>query len=513
MKKNIFSGSVAVLAALIICKITAFLQEMIIAAYLGATAVGDAFSTVKSIQETIYPMLAVGISQVFLPAYKSMMVRDGREKADSLANYAILFFTGISVLVVILLIIFAPFAVRLVAPGFDAAQKELTAHLVRLSALSYAFICCASVLSSMLIANGRFFASEIRGAFTHIPIIIAALFFYERYGLDALAISIVVAGIARLVILLPFMPKGFRFTLRNPPERQYIKTLLARLPSALISSGITQLNTLVDKIMASNLSVGSISCLSYGTRLYMVLQELFANVVATSSYPQIIELIARDRKDELSKLLSKIICVIWFFTIPLTVGGIVYSENLVHVAFVRGAFTSEVGGVTAGVFIGYISALAFSSLNGIMNNVFFGFGDTKSPMMFNLLNLMLNVCLNFIFVKRFAVAGLAIATSISSVICLSLRVFYLQTKMTFRFNILAKQGLMILISSLIAVGISYAVVKITKLSGNLGILICGVTVSVVVYLFEMKIEKSPVYEEAIKIITSRFAERMRRKDS
>lgn len=494
------SGSLAVLAALIICKITAFLQEMIIAAYLGATSVGDAFNTVNGIQQTIYPMLAVGISQVFLPAYKSIIVQKDQKRADSLANYAIVFFTGISIVVVILLIIFAPFVVSVVAPGFDAGQRALTAHLVRLSAASYAFICCASVVSSMLIAHGRFFISEIRGAFTHLPVIIAALVFYRRYGLDALAISLVVAGIARLAVLLPFVHKEYRFTLNDPPPREYIQTLLKRLPSALISSGITQLNTLVDKIMASNLVVGSISCLNYGSRLYMVLRELFANVIATSSYPQIIELIAQNKKEELAKLLNTIVSVIWFFTLPLTVGGIVYSSQLVRVVFVRGAFTTDMGMVTAGVFVGYLFALAFSSLNGIMNNVYFGFGDTRSPMLFNLLNLILNICFNFIFVRLFAVMGLAIATSISAIICLALRVLFLRKKMPLRFGGLFKQAVLILGSSAIAVSISFWIVKLSAMNGTALILISGIAISVLVYFVEMKLLNPPVFVAAEKVV-------------
>lgn len=504
MKKSLLSGSVAVLAALIICKITAFLQEMIIAAYLGATAVGDAFNTVNGIQETIYPMLAVGISQVFLPAYKSIMVQKDQKRADSLANYAIVFFTGISVVVVILLIIFAPFVVSVVAPGFDVTQKELTAHLVRLSAVSYAFICCASVLSSMLIAHGRFFASEIRGAFTHLPVIIGALLFYKQYGLNALAISLVVAGVARLVVLLPFMHKGYRFTLKNAPQWDYIKSLLARLPSALISSGIAQLNTLVDKIMASNLVVGSISCLNYGTRLYMVLQELFANVIATSSYPQIIELITQDRKEDLSNLLNKIVSVIWFFTIPLTIGGIFYSKNLVYAAFVRGAFTSDMGVITAGIFVGYILALAFSSLNGIMNNVFFGLGDTRSPMLFNLFNLLLNICFNFIFIRILGAMGLAIATSLSSILCLIMRVFFLRKTIPLKFNGLLRQGIMIFIASVIAVLISSSFIRLMSLNDNFVVLAVGVIVSACVYMVEMKLLKAPVYVEAINVVKTKL---------
>lgn len=509
MRKSLVSGSVSVLVALIICKITAFLQEMIIAAYLGATAVGDAFNTVNGIQETIYPMLAVGISQIFLPAYKSLMVKKGQKEADSLANYAIVFFTGLSIIVVILLIAFAPFVVSLVAPGFDVEQKALTAHLVRLSAASYVFICCASVISSMLIAHGRFFASEIRGAFTHLPVILAALLFYPKYGLNALAISLVVAGIARLLVLLPFMHKGFHFSLKDPPQWTYLKTLLARLPSALISSGITQLNSLIDKIMASNLIVGSISCLNYGTRLYMVLQELFANVIATSSYPQIIELITQDKKKELSNLLGKIISVIWFFTIPLTVGGIIYSKQLVRIAFVRGAFTNEMGVITAGVFIGYILALSFSSLNGILNNVYFGFGDTRSPMLFNLLNLVINIILNIVFIRLFAVKGLAIATSIASTVCLCMRVIFLRKKLSFHFEGLFKQSIMMIVSSLIAVGASYLIIDLIRLRNALFIVILGICISVSIYLLEMKVLKSPVYVEATAMLKTIIRNKIR----
>lgn len=503
-KKNLLSGSIAVLAALIICKITAFLQEMIIASYLGATSTGDVFNAINGIQETIYPMLAVGISQIFLPAYKNTMVKKGQKDADSLANYAIVFFVGISVIVVILLIVFAPFVVSVVVPGFDQAQSELTAHLVRISSVSYIFTCCASVFASMLMAHEKFFISEIRGAFTHLPIIIAAIFFYKRFGLEALAISLIVGGVARLAILLPFVHKGYRFSLKNSPKWSTIKSLLVRFPSALVSSGIIQLNTLVDKIMASRLITGSISCLSYGSRLYMVFQELFANVIATSSYPKIIELIAQNKKRELSQLLNKIVSVIWFFTVPLTIGGILYSNHIVNIVFVRGAFTSEMGKIAAGVFIGYISVLAFSSLNGILNNVYFGFGDTKSPMLFNALNLLLNIVLNFVFVHFFAVAGLAIATALSSVICLVMRVVFLRKKISLSLVGLLKQALQILGASLVAVGISFAVIQLLHMKADIWICLIAAGISLVIYVAEMRLLKMPVYIEAMNFVKERI---------
>ena len=498
-KNSLLNGSISVLLALIICKITAFFEEVIIASNLGATAVADAFITVKGIQETIYPMLAVGVTQVFLPAYKSIIVQKDQKKADSLANYTIIFFFVLSVILVTLIIVFAHYIVKAVAPGFDGNQTALTTHLVRLSAASYIFICAAAILSSVLLAEGRFFISEIRGAFTHIPVILAAIFFYKRFGLDALAISLVVAGITRFVILIPFIHKGYSFSLKDKPDLNSTKKLLSRLPSAFISSGITQLNTLIDKIMASNLVVGSISCLNYGTRLYMVSQEFFANVIAISTYPKIIELIAENKTKELEDLLLKIVTIIWFFTIPLSVAGIVYSHNFVHLIYVRGAFTPEMGDLTSGIFIAYIAAIAFSSLNRIINNVYFGFGDTRNPMYFNLINLIINIIFNIIFVRLFQVIGLAIATSLSASICLFIRMALLQKRISIKFMEMLKEGIKILLASIFAVGISYGIIRIAHIHSDLYVCMVAFVISFVLYMSEMILIKRSLYEEGLQM--------------
>ena len=507
MKNQLISGSLAVFCALIICKISAFLQDMIIAANLGATELGDAFNTVNGIQDTIYPMLAVGISQIFLPAYKSLLVKKGQEKADSLANYAIVFFTILSIIVVLLLIVFATQVVSIVVPGFSVGQKNIIARLVKISAISYIFTCIASVYSSILIAHRNFFASEIRGVFTHIPIIIAAAIFYNWYGLDALAVSLIIASIMRLVVLLPFLHKEYTFTLSSSVSLKYAKSLLVKLPAAFVSSGVIQLNTLVDKMMASTLAVGSISCLNYGTRIYMVLQELLANVLATSSYPQIIELIAQNKLDQLELLIRKMTLVIFFITVPVSMGGIVYSKQIIDFVFVRGAFTVDMGEITASVFCAYLLALSFSSLNGIFNNIYFGFGDTKSPMIFNLLNLMLNVVFNFIFMHFWGLQGIATATSLSSLICFITRFYFIHDKLKIKVKYLVLQLMLIFVGALISVSIAWIFTVFIGFTSSLLTCLIAVVFASVIYFFIMWLLRCPVCVDAQALIMRIKSER------
>lgn len=500
MKNQLLSGSLAVFSALIICKISAFLQDMIIAANLGATELGDAFNTVNGIQDTIYPMLAVGISQVFLPAYKSLLIKKGQEKADTLANYAIVFFTILSIIIVLLLVVFASQVVSVVVPGFSQEQKNVIARLVQISAISYTFTCIASIYSSILIAHSNFFASEIRGLFTHIPIIIAAVIFYDRYGLDALAYALIIASIMRLVVLLPFLHKGYKFNLFNSVSLEYAKSLLSKLPAAFVSSGVIQLNTLVDKMMASTLAVGSISCLNYGTRVYMVLQELLANVLATSSYPQIIELIAKNELEKLEILIRKITLVIFFVTVPVSIGGIVYSRQIIDFVFVRGAFTIDMGEITASVFGAYLLALSFSSLNGIFNNIYFGFGDTKSPMTFNILNLMLNIVFNFIFMRFWGLHGIALATSLASLICFITRFYFIQGKLKIKIRYLAYHLMLIFVGSLISVFAAWNLTMLIKQTSSLLTCLVAIIIASIIYIFLMYLLKCPVCTDAQALI-------------
>ncbi len=418
---KILHGTIIIIIVGILAKFTSFLAEAILAAFLGTTSQSDAYYMVTSVQNVVYPMLSIGIWKVFLPLYKAHIAKDEQSIAESLTNKSISFFTTISCIVVILLIIFAPLLMYLVAPGFIGETRTLCIKLVRISAPMYIFIIASAVYASMLQCHNRFFGSQIREVASHIPTIVAAVFLYKALGIEIMAAALVVAGILRLLIELPFINWGYKyrpdFKFRSPE----FALMLKRLPSALISAGVVQLNTLVDKAMASTLPSGTVSGLNYGHKLMNVFSGLLSSAIATAMYPQMIELISLDKKEELGKLIVKIINIFCVLMFPVTLACILFRTELVAAVFQRGAFDESSTAVTSSVFALYCLGLFFIACNTIISNIFYGHGDTKTPMYISFANLGINVALNLLLIYFWGVNGLALATSLSAIISFFIR--------------------------------------------------------------------------------------------
>lgn len=420
--KKVFRGTVVIVLVGILAKITSFIAEAVLAAYLGTTYQSDAYYMVNSIELVIYPMISVGIWKVFLPIYKEKITHGLQEEAAALTNKVITFFSIISFLAVGLLILFAGPVVSVIAPGFEGETKELCIKLVRISAPMYFFIIAAAIYASILQANNKFLGSQIREVASHIPTILAAIFFYKRFGIEAMAIALMVGGAVRLLIELPFVNWGYRFRPDFKFKSKEFGLMLKRLPSALISEGVVQLNALIDKQMASTLPEGTISALNYGHKLMNVFSGLLSTAIATALYPQMIELIALKKEEELSRLIVKIIDIFCLLMVPVTLACVLFRAELVAAVFQRGSFNETSTALTSGVFALYSVGIFFVACNKVITNLFYGYGNTRTPMFISIANLVINVALNFGLIYIWGVNGLALATSLSAIITFFIRV-------------------------------------------------------------------------------------------
>ncbi|MBQ3424571.1 MAG: hypothetical protein IJH38_05180, partial [Clostridia bacterium] len=173
--KKIFRGTIIIVAVSIAAKLASFLTEAVLAYYLGTSAAGDAYYMISSLHHVVYPMMSVGIWKVFLPAYKKRMAQGDMDGAAAIANKVLTFFTLLSVVIVLGIILFGSGIVSLIAPGFEGDTRALCIRLIRLSAPMYIFIVASAVYASMLQCHNRFLGSQIREVASHVPTILAAL--------------------------------------------------------------------------------------------------------------------------------------------------------------------------------------------------------------------------------------------------------------------------------------------------------------------------------------------------
>lgn len=421
VESSILRGTVTIVVIGIVAKLAAFLSEVILAANLGTTYLSDAYYMVSSIKNVLFPMLGIGIWTVFLPIYKEKMTTGKMQEANKLTDQSISIFTLASVILVMVLIIFADGVVSLIAPGFEGETKRLCVELVRISAPLYIFITMSAVYSCILQSHEKFLGSQIREVASYIPTIIAAIFFYRFFGVKALAVALALGGALRLLVELPFVDWGYRYRPDFNIKNESFRLILKRLPSALISEGVVRLNSLVDKIMASTLPEGTVSGLNYGVKLMNVLSGFLSSSISTAVYPQMVAMITLKKYDELSKLMVKIINIFSILMVPVTIASVLFRKEIVSAAFERGAFNHDSVLLTSGVFALYSAGIFFIATNTLINNLFFSFGDTKTPMYVSIVNLTVNISLNLCFIRIWGAFGLAAATSLSAFVTFIIR--------------------------------------------------------------------------------------------
>ena len=496
---KIFRSTIIIFFVGILAKFASFITEAVLAAYLGTTYQSDAYYMVASVQNVIYPMLSVGIWRVFLPLYKSHIAKKEQDLASGLTNKSLSFFTIISLAVVALLMIFTPAVVSVIAPGFEGDTRTLCIKLVRISAPMYVFIINAAIYASVLQCHEKFLGSQIREVVSHIPTIVAAIFFYRTFGIEAMAIALVIAGLLRLVIELPFVNWGYRykpdFKFRSPE----FKLMLKRLPSALISAGVAQLNTLIDKAMASTLPTGTVSALNYGHKLMHVFSGLLSSAIATAMYPQMIELITLNKKEELSRLVVKIINIFCVLMFPVTLACFLFRTELVAAVFQRGAFDASSTTLTANIFGLYCIGLFFGACNSVISNVFYGHGDTRTPMFISIANLVINVVLNLVLIYLWGVNGLALATSLSVIITFFIRLIFAEKYVKLDNKRMLLTSLKVLLASAIACLLPRTIFWFFPINDYL-ILIISAVIGVAVYLAAVKLLKVTELDDLFELL-------------
>lgn len=481
-----------VLLALIVSRIFSFLVEIIVAAKLGIGIQSDAYSMVAAIQQMLYPVLSVGIFQIFLPQYKKISLEKAKINLNSFTTIALIFFSALATLVSLLVYNFASEIVSFVVPAFNFEQKRMTETLVKYTSPVYLFITIAALLSSILIAKGRVFISQIREAITHVPMIIAMLYFYDNYGFTSIVYGLLFGAFFRMGVLVPFAIRIQDITLNMSEWKEFFIVFYRKWLPSILSALSGQLNTFVDRFMVSGLSVGSVSYLSYGSRIFNVIHDLLYTVLSTTTYPRLIELQAKNDELKLSQLINDSIRLLLLIGLPITIGAILYSYEIVDLLFVRGAFTVNDASITAQVFSAYMLAVPLVPFIVFFDNLHYGLGDTRTPFFFNFLNLILNIILNIILIGSFGVLGIALATSISTIFLTIFRIKVMSKKVKLKLKELFLDVLTFLLVSIVSI---LPVRLITDFYSNylcsLEVLLIAVPSSLFIYLIVFYFKREP----------------------
>ena len=415
-------------------------REVVMAALFGTGIVADAFSAAFRFPNVLRRVFGEGgLLVVFLPRYSQERIELGDEEANILAS-SVAVVLGIVMAVVILLgELTAPYLAWVFAHGWiDQPEKfALTVHLLRMLYPFVGFIAFATWAAAILNSHKKFFLPSLAPAFFNLGWLAGALVTLIRYReadphLQAtiVAAGVLFGGLLQFVVQLPMMKKiGFRF---SPDVRRKWAAILEigrLLLPALAAMAIVEINFMVDVFLASFLPQGSVAALTYANRLVYLPMGLASVAMAQATLPVLSDIHARGEAKKFSEMLSFSVRTIFGIMLPVSGYIIVMSTHIVQFLFERGSFSGTVSTpMTAFALYLYAVGLFAFGANKVLMQGFYALKDTRTPMMLSAVVVVINIIFNLLLIGPLKHGGLALGTSLASIVHLCLLAFFLRKR-------------------------------------------------------------------------------------
>ena len=234
---------------------------------------------------------------------------------------------------------------------------------------------------------------------------------------------------SQLLFQIPFaIKKSFKYSPYINLKDENIKNMLILIFPMLVGVAVGQINTFVDRALATTLGDGKLAALNYASKLNDFVMALFVTSIITVIYPKLSKMSNNANKDGFINMIVKSSNCIILLVLPISIGAIILAEPIVRILFQRGAFDATSTNMTSIALRLYSLGLLAMGIRDILTRAFYSFSDTKTPMINSSLALIINIILNFILIKPLGYAGLAISTSIASIITVILLFISLKKK-------------------------------------------------------------------------------------
>jgi len=441
----------------IISRLLGYMRDVLIAVFLGAGPLADAFFVAFRIPNTFRRLFSEGtFNAAFVPSYSSIT---NKKKSENFANniFSILIL-GLFFLV-ILIEIFMPMFVFLIAPGFegDYIKMNLAVSLTRITFPFLLFVSLASFFSAILNSHNKFAAASAAPIILNI-FLISVLIFGKILGdqlVYLLSYAVTISGITQFIFLYFFVKKNykphFKFSVKIDEK---IKLFFKKLLPSIFSSGVTQINILIGTIIAS-FQANAVSYLYYADRIYQINLAIAGIAIGTVILPQLSKHVQNKKKEKIELIQNKALELSLFLSLPAAIALLIASEEIISSLFGYGSFDKESVKNSAQALFYFGLGLPAFSLIKVFSAFFFARHDTKVPFYVSLISVLLNIFISIVFFKEIGFLIIPMATTISSWFnAISLFVI-LKNKRLFNFNLIfIKRFFRILIASLV-MGISF----------------------------------------------------------
>ena len=399
-----------------ISRVSGFVRDILMAAWLGTGPVAEAFLIALSLPNMFRRFFAEGaFNTAFVPMFSKKL--EAGEDPQGFARDA---FSGLFLAVLILsgvAMIAMPGLVMLMAAGFAADERfALAVQYGRITFPYILMISLASMVSGVLNANGRFTAAAAAPVLLNL-LFILAMGSARWWGWDmglTLAWATPLTGIAQLgLVWWDARRTGWTFVPRRPRLTPDMRRLLVVALPAAFAGGVVQINLLVGRNVGSYFD-GAIAWLSYSDRLYQLPLGVVGAAVAVVLLPELARRLRAGDEAGGQAAYSRATEFGLFLTLPAAFAIAVIAQPMVATLFERGAFGPKDTVQTARALVVYALGLPAFVLQKILQPLYFAREDTRSPFRYAVLSMVVNAAIAFGLMGSVGFLAAALGTTVAA---------------------------------------------------------------------------------------------------
>lgn len=410
---SLVKSSLAITVVLLLSKILSFARDMLLANYLGASELSDVFLASSGVLFLFTSFVRSPFATSYLPIATEHYLHDSEQGRSPFFGKIYGVALALGTIFLLAMLLFLRPLVELMVPGFSPEAKAQLTNLLFLQLPVVLFVMVSIVVFGNLQVLGHLSLVETSNGVIALVYVLYLLLFRHHITAAGLGLSTVAAYGASLFAYMAAAARGgiplrLRRFSRKDPEIQEI--LLATLPFMLVSC-TSQINSMVDRIVASLLDSGSVTIQSYASKMTVTEVGLISTAVSMVIFAQASRLSAEHDTGGLEELVSSGLKFVSFLVIPCCVGTILYRYEIITVLFGRGTFTQENVRLTANTMMIYAVGMLGTGIQDVLSRTMHATKHRKFPAMLGAGSMLLNAVLNLLLYRPFGVYGLAAASS------------------------------------------------------------------------------------------------------
>ncbi|NLN21243.1 MAG: murein biosynthesis integral membrane protein MurJ [Syntrophomonadaceae bacterium] len=415
---------------MVIARILGYVRDALLYAIFGQNRITDIYNAAFSIPDFIYMILIGGaLSSAFVPVFGGYLARGEDEKGWQVANTMLNLLVILMITAITLGMLFTPNLIRLLVPGFNSSEIDMTVYLTRIMFFQTFFMGLSGVSMGILNSYKHFVTPAVGSVLYSLSIVVVGGVLGPRIGIVAFAIGVVVGAVLNFAVQLPPLLKfGMRYKPLLNLKHPGIKQIGILVFPVLIGLSVSQFNLFVSQNLASNLPSGQLAALRTAQRFMQLPIGIFAAAISTAVFPTLTEHAARMEWGQFRRTFSLGVRTANFLAIPCVAGLIAIGLPVVRLFFEMGKFTPESTAATSIALFYYSFGIIGYSGATVLNRVFYALKDTRTPVAVGIGTVILNIILNIWLVKPMGHSGLALAYSLVGMVNMMLLILLLKKK-------------------------------------------------------------------------------------